>query len=265
MSDPLRRTIEELRTRYELEPSIHDLYVEGVFDQEVLSRHIEKDRRVNIVVYSIDTVEIPNVLLEKYGLTRGNKQEVIALARQLADLPTGCSFRCIVDTDLDYWLGRLEDTPRLVWTKHCSIELYFFDETVLRDILVVAAQVRLSDLPSFLSSMAATLRHIFSMRLADSELGWCMKWLDFEDHLKQRSGAVHFDENEYIRRLLLRNGKYGKRDEFSRSRERWLERLIGDPRSFIRGHDLIRALAWTIRAFRGTRNLHLKRALRGFA
>ena len=37
MSENTRWTINELRARYELEPTIRDVFVEGKFDQEILS------------------------------------------------------------------------------------------------------------------------------------------------------------------------------------------------------------------------------------
>ena len=207
MTDIPRRKIDELRARYELEPTIHDLYVEGIFDQDVLSRYIEKKHLIGLVVYTIDTVEVPSALLHENGLTPGEKQEVIALARQLASIPGACSYRCIVDRDLGEWLGRIETTPRLLWTKYCSLELYFFTEELLREVLVITAKSRISDFSRFVGSVVRVLRELYSVRLADAELGWAMKWLDFEDHLIKQSSWIEFNEQEYVRRLLMKNGR----------------------------------------------------------
>ena len=51
----LRRTISELLARYELEPSLRDVYVEGVFDREVITRCCDSGSDGVIAVYEIDT------------------------------------------------------------------------------------------------------------------------------------------------------------------------------------------------------------------
>jgi hypothetical protein len=247
------RTLEELVARHELEPTIKDIYVEGSFDQEVLSRCIEKTGKTRAVVYRIDSVEIPSETLRYYGLTAGNKQRVIVLAKTLASIKHDCSYRCIVDKDLDHWLGVVEEIPRLIWTKYCALELYFFTTNLLRDILIVTAKARIIDFDKAISSLVEILRSIYALRLADRELGWAMDWLRIDDHLHARASSIEFAEAEYVKRLLMKNGKYGHRMEFEASRNQWLGALVGEPRNYIRGHDLIDVLVWAVRAFRGLR------------
>lgn len=256
MTGTIRRSIDELRTRYELEPAIRDVYVEGDFDCDVLSRRLsDRQESLDVVVYPIDTVEIPSGILRGYGLTTGNRQEVIALARELADLPEVSSFRCIVDRDLDHWLGALEQTARLIWTRYCALELYLFSEEALNEMLIVAARSRIADFAQFIGSLVEVLRRLYAIRLADRELGWAMEWLDSTKHLSARDSQIVFNEPEYSRRLLLKNGRFDRRDDFETRKDAWLTKLVGDPRNYIRGHDLITLLAWAIRAFRGHKEL----------
>ena len=63
-------------------------------------------------------------LLGKYNLTEGQKQRVITLAKELADQGLQ-GYKCLVDKDLDHWLGRVEEVPNLLWTDYCSVEAYF--------------------------------------------------------------------------------------------------------------------------------------------
>jgi hypothetical protein len=79
---PPRRQASELVTRYKLEPSLRYIYVEGLSDKRIFTKVFDHtgDRRA---VYEIDTVDVTNEMLESVFLTRGNKQEVIALCSYL--------------------------------------------------------------------------------------------------------------------------------------------------------------------------------------
>ncbi len=57
--DNERRTLEELVTRYQLEPELRDIYVEGKTDKILLEWFLEQKGVENFAVYEIDTVEIP--------------------------------------------------------------------------------------------------------------------------------------------------------------------------------------------------------------
>lgn len=95
MTEIARRTIDELRMRYELEPALHDVYVEGQFDQDVISTCLREHGEYERTVYSIDSIEVPIGILAAHHLTDGNKQRVLALAQELSPLPPECSFRCL--------------------------------------------------------------------------------------------------------------------------------------------------------------------------
>lgn len=255
MNEIDRRTIDELRARYDLEPALRDVYVEGVFDKEVLTLCFRSIGELQRIVYEIEGIEIAEELVKSHGLTDGNKQRVITLARELAIGRENPAYRCLVDKDLDHWFGPLEQVPGLVWTEHSSIELYFYNDRLLQDLLLTAARARIENWDVFIDSITKILRDLFAMRLADRELKWSMKWLPLEKHLSIRGGSVVFSSSEYMRRLLMKNGFNSKGAQFSSSFSKWQIKLSGDPRGYIRGHDFIDLLAWSIRAFRGIREL----------
>ena len=240
----------ELITRYELEPSLKDAYVEGLFDQTVITRCLSKRGVRDWIIYPIDVVEISDDTLAAHNLTTGNKNRVIALARELARA-VNSQCKCIVDRDLDHWFGELESNPHLVWTKYASLELYFFSTELLKDILLVAAKARISDWTAFEASAARVLTLLYSYRLADRSLRWSLKWLTADRCLSLSGSEVKFDDNEYRKRLLLANTRGGQRTEFDSAVARWQEILVCDPRHAVRGHDLTYFLAWAIEKFRG--------------
>lgn len=256
-----RRSIEELMARYENEPSLQDIYVEGLFDKEVFSVCLEAQGKFDEVIYDIDSIEVPREVLEEYDLTSGNKQRVIALAKKLASLKGEQSYRCVVDRDLDHWFSELESIPRLVWTDHVSIELYFFTNEILRHILVTASKAKIVDFDLYVSSAIKVLKSMYALRLVDKELRWSMEWLDPLKQLSVVGGGVRFNEAVYIRRLLEKNNRNRDSELLGQCFIKWNEELNGDPRSYIRGHDFVEVLAWSVKEFKGVKELQSSAAM----
>lgn len=251
MTEIARRTIDELVVRYELEPTLQDVFVEGQFDYDVLSNCFRCHGHADRTVYPIDSVDISPAILSGHDLTDGNKQRVIALARELAQLPEDCRYRCFVDRDLDHWFDLLEETPRLVWSDYCSIELYFLSDNMLQQILMASAKCKITNWNEYFTSLINTLRYLYAARLADRELGWSLKWITADRCLSVNGSRIDFDFSDFIERVLLANGKMGDSNQFRGSVHDWTNRLSGDCRNYIRGHDLTNLLAWSVHHFRG--------------
>lgn len=255
MANIPRRSIGELLARYENEPGLQDVYVEGLFDKELFSVCLEAEGGCEEVIYDIDSIDVPREVLAEYNLTTGNKQRVIALAKKLASLEGDLSYRCIVDRDLDHWLSELDNVPRLVWTDHVSIELYFFTHDILRHILIKASKAKIVDFDLYVSSVVEVLKTMYALRLADKELEWSVEWLDPLRQMSVAAGKVKFDHLVFIRRLLESNNRARERQAFVECFDKWLACLSGDPRSYIRGHDFVEVLAWSVKEFKGVKEL----------
>jgi len=246
-----RRTINELAMRYKLEPELKDIYVEGVFDQDILRNGLSSVGINGRVVYEIDVVDIPEILLNKHGLSDGNKQRVLVLARELANTKPCAAYKCLVDRDLDHYLGNLETTDGLVWTLYTSLELYFFESELIELILVTTAKARISDFQQYLSSLSRILRELYILRLADHELGLSLKWLSFNRLVTKDDSCLQFDSEVYKHRLLDKNSKRNRETEFNISFTNWEAKLAPDVRLSSRGHDFINLLAHSVRLFGG--------------
>jgi len=257
-----RKTLAELRARYELEPTLQDVYVEGRFDQEILFKYFKEKGQSERIVYEIDSVDITADKIVLHGLTEGNKQRVVVLARELAGaLSKDCSYRCIVDKDFDHWLGTLETTLRLVWTEFCSIELYFHTDELLSDFILLTAKARIHNWSVFTTSFNAVLRDIYSVRLTAINLNWSMDWLLPDKCMTVQDDDIKFDLSEFVLRLLSKNGKLSSKDEFNVALNKNRGVLSGDPRNSIYGHDFIYLIAWTIRNFSGMREFDSEAAI----
>ncbi|WP_248739522.1 DUF4435 domain-containing protein [Pseudomonas sp. MWU12-2029] len=246
-----RRSVEDIVTRYELEPEIRDVYVEGVFDREILTQCLRKRGDKVKVVYEIDSVDVSGELLDKYGLTSGNKQRVIAFAKELSGRGVENSYHCLVDRDLDHWFNPLESISGLMWTKYNSIELYFLTEDILHSILVATAKSKISDWSVFFSSFIDVLAELYAMRLADRELDLNLSWVDLDKDLGCAGSKLSLDSLGLVDRLINKNSVFDKKVAFVEATALWVGKLEGDPRLHIRGHDFVKMVAWVIKSLKG--------------
>ena len=260
MADLPRRSIEDIKTRYFVEPSLRDIYVEGDFDKRALNSWCEKKLEKNIVSYEIDSVDIPYEILEKYGLTEGNKQRVIALAKELEELQCD-NYKCLVDKVLDHWFDAIEDIPQLVWTDYSSLEMYFFSEQLIKVILVDISNSKIKNWPQFYVSFLNVLKQLYSIKLTDRSLGINGNWCDIKKSLSSPSDSLIFDYVSYINKNLISFGLKSRNGEFIRSFNEWLGKLDCDPRLCIRGHDFVELMSSAVKEYKGMKSFQDAEAL----
>jgi hypothetical protein len=254
MSNIPRAKIEELITRYDLEPTLKDIYVEGFFDRDVIRKQCFENKIDDVVVYEIGGVEIGGDLLDKYNLTSGNKQRVIALASELSVITKKVEYICLVDKDLDHYFDDFPNIPRLYWTKYCSLELYFFSEEFIKELVIYTLVAKIENWTIFYQSFIIVLKSLYLCRLADFELGLNMKWVDIEKSLSPRGSALFLDLEDYINKSLNSSSKWGDRDSFLEKYQEWNAKITQtDPRMFIRGHDFVDLIIFVVKRFRGTK------------
>ncbi len=254
MNECARRSLTELLARYELEPQLYDFFVEGSFDRDVLSQ-VPLSKKHNYAFYEIDTVDISENILNKYGLTNGNKQRVIALSIELASLPTESKVFCLVDRDLDHWFGELLLCERLKWSVFCSIEIHFLTKKCISDILLVAGSAKINNFENFIESFYITLKQLYALRLADRELSLKLNWPPFRKHLRTELDNIIFNIDSYTISLLTSNSQGKKRITFEQSRDKWFTKLNCDTRLCARGHDYAELLAWVMNNYNGKKEL----------
>lgn len=243
-------TVGELLARYELEPDLLDVFVEGSFDQEVLSQH-RSGGCAGRTFYEIDVVDVPATTVEIHGLTLGNKQRVIALSKELCQVSSSARVVCLVDRDLDHWFAAIENSDRLRWSVFCSVESHFLTKDTIRDIAVTTARSKISDFDAFFDSLGQTLRQLYALRLADRELKLNLKWTALRKYLSNNSGTVTFDLTKYALAVLNSNAALNRKADLAASTDRWLRSLECDIRLACRGHDFTELLAWAISEFGG--------------
>lgn len=260
MSDLPRRTIDDIKTRYFVEPTLRDIYVEGYFDRLVLNSWCENNNDKNFVPYEIDSVDIPFDILKKHGLTEGNKQRVIALAKELDELQCD-SYRCLVDKDFDHWLDNIEQIPNLIWTDFCSLEMYFFSEQLIKRILIDISNSKIKDWDSFYTSFVVVLKQLYCIKLSDRILNIGGDWCDIKKSLNSSKDTLTFDYSGYIKKNLISFGKSAEFSKFIDLFDEWLIKLDCDPRLCIRGHDFVDLMSSAIKEYKGIKNFQEAEAL----
>ncbi|KGM53096.1 hypothetical protein N800_11140 [Lysobacter daejeonensis GH1-9] len=261
MVEDLRMRIHELEARYELEPGLKDVFVEGAFDKELLTEGCSTGVNQGRVYYEIDAVDVPNEVVTALGLTLGNKQRVIALAKALEGLDEECEYRCLVDRDLDGWIGGITHVARLKWTRFTSVEAYFIRSDVVKRYLITVAKSRIEDWGRFYTSFVRVLRDLFAMRLADRDLGLNLTWVKVDKSLKMAGGVVRFDLDGYVKKILQGSGAARQLGAFTSAMEQWVERLDEDDRNCVRGHDFTYLMSWVIGSCGGIKGYGSEEAL----
>jgi hypothetical protein len=254
MTQDNRWSIQELQARYDLEPELVDLFVEGTFDKDVLTQACagNSQRRA---VYVIDSVDVPMSVLTKHGLSQGNKQRVIALSRELAGIGEDAKVVCLVDRDLDHWFAPIANTHRLRWTSFCSLECHFLTTETIKDVAVTTGKAKIKNFDQFTQGLLSTIRTLYALRLSDRQLGLNLKWVAFRKYLKRVDDSIVFDAAKYSIALLSSNCKSQAKGAFQTATETWINNLTGDIRLSARGHDYTELLAWAISEFGGERVL----------
>lgn len=254
MSQDNKWSIQELLVRYELEPDLADVFVEGSFDKEVLS-HSAASRGHRQTFYEVDSVDVPSAILNEYGLTSGNKQRAIALSRKLAQLPASAKVVCLVDRDLDHWFDELNATQRLKWTTFCSLESHFLTKEIIKDIAITAGRAKIGNFDQYAGSLLVALRQLYALRLADRQLQLNLSWVALRKYLARSDDAIYFDRVKYIFALMMNNSRGQWKERFEAATNEWINRLTCDIRLSSRGHDYTALLAWSISEFGGQKEM----------
>lgn len=258
MEDEKRRKLDELVARYELEPSLHDVYVEGLTDKSIIQWFLDESNldTKNCTVYEIDTVDIPNDQLCELGLNNGNRSRVIFLAFQLQRLFETTSLPhvvCIADRDFDDLIGSSSiESELLLFTDYTSIEMYLFDSNIIEKFLRLA--VRKDDLKAvnIIKNISPILEEIFLFRAANQSLSDGMEWLSsgVKGCLKKRrkGDPLEFD-SDFVEKYLNKNKRSSEKIAFLDKVNELRNKNISEIRNKIRGHDFIELFCWYIEPY----------------
>lgn len=249
MPEEERRTIEELVTRYEFEPGLRDIYVEGPEDKWLLEGLLHENDVTGVSVFEICTVDIP----AEPGQESSSRTRVVKLARLLREALDGEQLKvaCVVDSDFDHLTGQRECNALLLSTDYANMEMYFFATDILRRLSVRCLRGRQLTARMIRRFMVPTLQALFRIRYVNTRNEWRLRYLGFERLLTYRNGRFAFDCTEYLRRYLDRNGRGAELPKFIEDVGRVGIPGEVDPRCFMHGHDFVTMLRRMLNALHG--------------
>jgi hypothetical protein len=258
MEDEKRRKLDELVTRYELEPSLHDVYVEGLTDKSIIQWFLEKSNldTQNVAVYEIDTIDIPTERLFALGLNDSNRSRVIFLACQLQSLVEGSlpPVICIADKDFDNLIASSHiESELLLFTDYTSIEMYLFDPNIIEKFLRLALRKDDLEAVNIIKNICPILEEMFLLRAANESLSYGMKWLEPKAlrrcFKRGKGGQIEFNSNDFVDKYLHKNNRNSEKNAFLNKVKELRNKNISEIRNKIRGHDFIELLCWYIEPY----------------
>lgn len=238
-----KRTIQELIYRYELEPTIYDVFVEGSRDRAVLEWFFSTIyKKIDVAVYDVSTIEVDIEIAQQYDIDikRNNRNKLIVLAYALDSLISDSSrVRIIIDSDFDILLNKNYECHCLQSTDYANLEMYLFNPRVITKYLNLALKGFPKSSEFVISQLRETLQTVFIIRLTNEILSMKMKWLDFTRLCNIKKFSVKFNENEFIERYMNRNNKIPEKEIFENTISTTKKLLTEDSRNQIHGHDFL--------------------------
>ena len=246
-------TLNELITRYELEPTVCDLFVEGQRDQNFYRWYLNKVGRGHVSVLHIDSVEITRENLERLRLSAGNRNRIIALALLLDTLLTTTHpcVRCVADSDFDFVLQSRICSSHLVYTDYTSIELYSYDIGLLSKALSLALNVDEGETAILQENMSLILRKLFIVRAANQRLKLAMKFPSFLRCCHIDGNNIVFNRDEFVFRSLNSNQYIEYRDAFESTCQEIQAVQLKEFRESIHADDYLELLGWYLHSKHG--------------
>ncbi|MGA3163969.1 MAG: DUF4435 domain-containing protein [Verrucomicrobiota bacterium] len=248
-----QHSIPELVARYELEPELRDIFVEGEHDQNFIRWLLDESGCSDAAVYTISCVDISDGDVLASGFEANNKGRVIQLAKTLSQLidPKKKQITCIADQDFDLILERKHSIPCLLVTDYTCMEMYLMNEKTINKFLSVGLKGFPYSSQMTLCILAPPLQELFLIRLANHVLNLGLEQMPFKKCCSFKNDRIIFDAEEFTKRYLHKNGKYNELYRFKQTIQTFRKKLRADcPRCQINGHDFLCMLAWLIKVLK---------------
>ena len=248
IDDAVFRTIEELETRYTLEPTITDLFVEGAFDVDVMKWYFKEKNLNHVKVYEVSTIKFPNHSNEKKPDEYGARGSILLLARYFEDRPDiGKQMLCVADADEAYIYGEVPTQDRLALTDYTSMEVYAYlkrpIENAFQLLIPKASPDRVEEIKVCLDSI---LQAAFSIRIAKKKLGLGGRKIPVSSFLSSKEFEIDFDCPAFVS-AICKNAELDAPHLLQDAAKMVTMRFLPDPRFQIDGHDFATCFSWLVK------------------
>lgn len=252
MENETRRKLHELVVRYQLEPELRDIYVEGKTDKLFFEWLLNQQGNQDVIIYEIDTVDISASELFELKLSDSKRSRVIALALNMQEklVANSCNMTCIADKDFDWLFGKNYQCDLLLFTDYFCLEMYLFNEVVLTKFLLLSMRLSEPTAKEVIKQLPPILEELFLIRATNEALRLEMDWLDeFGGCCKRNTDDIIFNSATFIDKLLNKNCKMQQKSEFIAKLEELWNQEISEIRYKMHGHDFTELFCWYIKPY----------------
>lgn len=239
---PLRRTVEEWVTYFELESSIFHIFVEGATDRWVLESLISTLRLNSVSVVTAEEVEISLASVEVTPFNGGNRARLRAFCDLIENVRKKeiDNVRCIIDEDCDTILP-ITLSSKYIWRTDYANLFISFARVDLIQHMIHAVYGRELSAEDF-DEVVRACKFLFAVRVIRYSRAPEARDVDAGASLRMISDKILFDEVDYIRRFVLRNHLVGIEQELLLEAVSLQHRFRGDARRYMNFDDFMRML-----------------------
>lgn len=235
---------EELLTKYDLEPALVDIYVEGAEDESFYGYHLEKMGKQFRFV-DISTIDFPECLdLTKYDLENNNRDKIIYILKIINGAIPQNNIFGIIDRDILQYTRELNNLPQnLFLTDFSCIEMYFFCPQSIAKVQQQTFHFITEEIINKLQLLTTNFSLIviaekkldLSIQKISSDKLYNSKYMDFNN--------FSFDLDKYLRGCLSLSGLSKEYDSINNEIAKVKPIILSEnPTIFINGHNFINIL-----------------------
>lgn len=134
-------------------------------------------------------------------------------------------------------------------TDYANMDMYFFDELVLRKFIRFCLEGFPLDAAKLMITLQPVLAKLFFVRLTNWLLDLRLTALSFDRCCSIKHRGIAFDLVDYIKRYLHKNGRAAEFESFFKVVNEYRKKGEAvEPRIKMHGHDFTELLAWLIKA-----------------
>lgn len=239
----LKIEVNELIAKYRLEPTMRDIFVEGVDDRCCIEHVFYRHKKKHFRVIPIENVNLPSKLLASTGVSNNNRGRVMNLSLIFQDkLINSNSASCIIDRDFDALLKINLESDYLYYTDFSCMEMYAFNTEVLE---VMFLNLGISeDVNNLMCNLSEILQELYVIRLTNDQPNWHLSEFSFLKCCTIVNSKIIFNRDEYIKRYLNKNGRIADEEKFISDVKKNTELLTEETRLQCHGHDFVELLLW---------------------
>lgn len=209
-----RREIDELAKRWSL-AKLPSLVVEGPSDArfvKLLQKHSTLPPKFkSLDVFHLELVNIPGELVAQYGFEgTGSKQRLVTFGMQVDAKGVGDGFRCIIDKDLDPFLGKDHHTATIVYTDGSCMESYSWTvHTFAKLVEICKCETAIADgaIAELYKSITDACRAVLAVRLVNERnRAWAIGLHTADPVLNLADGRLTLDLTGYVNRCAPAKG-----------------------------------------------------------